>query len=104
MEFKCMVSMMMGLLLVLATSAGTTGFVSGTAPFCGGVCADCGDGHCYHVEKGSVSDYGHGCTSGNKVCCCSKEMEEFEQPSKNESHALAAEAPSCQEATGSFVQ
>jgi len=55
---------------------GTTGFISGTAPACGGVCADCGDGHCYQVEKGSVSDYGKGCWTGNKVCCCSKEMHE----------------------------
>jgi len=64
---------------------GTVGFISGTAPACGGVCADCGDGHCYQVEKGSVSDYGHGCATGNKVCCCSKEAQhELQQASPKE--------------------
>merc|ERR1712032_560269 len=49
---------------------GSYGFISGTAPFCGGDCSDCGGNYCYHVEEGSVSDYGSGCATGNKVCCC----------------------------------
>jgi len=46
------------------------GHVSGTAPSCGGHCDDCNGGHCFHVSHGDLTDYGHGCASGNKVCCC----------------------------------
>lgn len=51
---------------------GTQGFIVGTAPACKGTCADCRDDHCYQVEKGSVDDYGDGCWTGHKVCCCSQ--------------------------------
>lgn len=45
------------------------GHMSGTAPSCGGSCDDC-DGQCFHVSSGDVTDYGHGCWTGSKVCCC----------------------------------
>jgi len=46
------------------------GFVSGTAPACGGSCDDCNGGQCFAVSSGDVTDYGHGCSTGDKVCCC----------------------------------
>ena len=48
-----------------------TGSVQGTAPFCGASCTDC-DGKCFTVDEGDVTDYGHGCATGDKVCCCDK--------------------------------
>jgi hypothetical protein len=48
------------------------GKVIGTAPACGGHCSDCGGRKCFGVSSGDVTDYGHGCSSGNKVCCCDR--------------------------------
>lgn len=48
------------------------GWVSGTAPSCGGHCSDCNGGKCFSVSSGDVTDYGHGCWTGDKVCCCSR--------------------------------
>ena len=46
------------------------GSVSGTAPSCGGSCDDCNGNKCFSISSGDVTDYGHGCWSGDKVCCC----------------------------------
>lgn len=46
------------------------GQVIGTAPFCGASCSDCGSGKCFNVEEGDVTDYGNGCATGYKKCCC----------------------------------
>ena len=44
------------------------GLVIGTAPFCAGKCdQDC--------PNSSWVDYGNGCWSGNKICCCGKPNE-----------------------------
>lgn len=50
---------------------GDFGQVIGTAPFCGASCNnDCPNGSC-ELATSEMSDYGHGCATGNKVCCCS---------------------------------
>ncbi len=49
------------------------GTIIGTSPFCGGDCSeDCTVGHCY-IGSLAWADYGNGCWSGNKVCCCGEE-------------------------------
>merc|ERR1712083_260537 len=51
---------------------GSYGQIIGTAPFCGSSCnSDCPNGAC-EVATSEMSDYGSGCTTGDKVCCCSK--------------------------------
>ncbi len=46
------------------------GVIIGTAPFCGGNCKeDCPGRSCY-IGTSNWADYGSGCWSGNKVCCC----------------------------------
>merc|ERR1711879_764858 len=50
---------------------GDFGQVIGTAPFCGASCNnDCPNGSC-EIATSEMSDYGHGCATGDKVCCCS---------------------------------
>ena len=47
------------------------GTVIGTAPFCAGACGrDCVT-HCTYANS-DWEDYGSGCWSGNKICCCGK--------------------------------
>ena len=48
------------------------GVIIGTAPSCGGKCSsDCSSTHCY-IATSEWADYGSGCWTGNKVCCCGK--------------------------------
>merc|ERR1719297_280252 len=48
------------------------GYISGTAPFCGASCTAC-SGTCQIVTKAdAMDDYGSGCWSGDKVCCCDR--------------------------------
>merc|ERR1719343_732313 len=50
------------------------GSVLGSAPFCGASCSDdCPGKKCITVGQDDVTDYGHSCASGNKVCCCEAE-------------------------------
>eukprot|EP00929_Paragymnodinium_shiwhaense_P116916 TRINITY_DN8695_c0_g1_i1.p1 TRINITY_DN8695_c0_g1~~TRINITY_DN8695_c0_g1_i1.p1 ORF type:complete len:315 (-),score=67.85 TRINITY_DN8695_c0_g1_i1:198-1142(-) len=58
------------------------GEVIGTAPSCGASCADCKGNKCFGVSVDDVTDYGHGCWSGDKVCCCEKGQEDMEQEAK----------------------
>ena len=47
------------------------GTVIGTAPFCGGMCErDCRT-HCTYANS-DWEDYGAGCWTVNKICCCGK--------------------------------
>ena len=49
------------------------GVIIGTAPFCDGQCSrDCPKGRLCTIATSSWSDYGAGCWSGNKICCCGK--------------------------------
>eukprot|EP00930_Biecheleria_cincta_P008220 TRINITY_DN109619_c0_g1_i1.p1 TRINITY_DN109619_c0_g1~~TRINITY_DN109619_c0_g1_i1.p1 ORF type:complete len:475 (-),score=41.67 TRINITY_DN109619_c0_g1_i1:119-1543(-) len=49
-----------------------SGVVKGTAPFCDASCVEC-SGSCKVVTtKSGMSDYGSGCWSGDKVCCCDR--------------------------------
>lgn len=50
---------------------GHIGQIFGTAPACGGSCGDCNGNYCYEATS-AMPDYGHGCSSGHKVCCCSR--------------------------------
>lgn len=53
------------------------GSVKGTAPSCGASChGDCSGRKCVTVSSGDVSDYGHNCWTGDKVCCCDKGADE----------------------------
>lgn len=62
------------------------GLIIGTAPFCDGKCSrDCSKTHCAYGNL-DWSDYGSGCWSGNKICCCGKSKENFSSPSM---HAIA---------------
>ena len=48
------------------------GFIVGTAPFCSAKCSsDCSSTHC-SLAHSRWSDYGSGCLSGSKICCCGK--------------------------------
>lgn len=48
------------------------GRMIGTSPFCSASCAEC-TGTCQIVVKADgFSDYGAGCWSGDKVCCCDR--------------------------------
>jgi len=49
---------------------GKYGQVIGTAPFCNASCNSCPNGACT-LATSEMSDYGSGCATGNKVCCCS---------------------------------
>lgn len=50
---------------------GAYGQVIGTAPACGGDCGqDCQGGFKCFIATDAMTDYGSGCWSGNKVCCC----------------------------------
>lgn len=52
------------------------GTVIGTAPFCDGVCGrDCAT-HCT-IANSDWEDYGAGCWTGNKICCCGKPLCSF---------------------------
>merc|ERR1719510_1182442 len=53
---------------------GDYGVILGTAPTCDGHCSDC-NGACQVGAVGEFSDYGAGCWSGSKVCCCSASTE-----------------------------
>merc|ERR1711972_71765 len=56
---------------------GDYGQIIGTAPFCGASCnSDCPNGAC-ELATSEMSDYGHGCATGNKVCCCSGKATEL---------------------------
>ena len=49
------------------------GLIIGTAPFCGGKCSeDCPNGRHCTIGTSSWADYGSGCWTGNKICCCGK--------------------------------
>lgn len=57
------------------------GVIIGTAPFCDGQCGrDCTT-HCT-IASLDWDDYGAGCWTGNKICCCAKSLQqqEFEIP------------------------
>ena len=48
------------------------GKVIGTAPSCRGYCGvDCPNTKC-DIAISSWADYGYGCWTGNKVCCCGR--------------------------------
>merc|ERR1711971_606954 len=50
------------------------GQIIGTAPVCKTSCSgDCPDGACERATK-EMTDYGHGCAIGEKICCCSKKL------------------------------
>jgi hypothetical protein len=60
---------------------GDFGQIIGTAPFCGASCnSDCPNGSC-EIATSEMSDYGHGCATGNKVCCCSGQAGDKERAS-----------------------
>ena len=47
------------------------GLIIGTAPFCGGNCQEDCSTHC-SIATSNWVDYGSGCWTGNKICCCGK--------------------------------
>merc|ERR1711933_326864 len=49
--------------------AGDVGNIIGTAPFCDANCDEC-SGKCTVGGVDEFTDYGSGCMSGNKICCC----------------------------------
>ena len=53
-----------------ATGSGD-GVVIGTAPFCSADCSSDCDNTCVTATK-RWGDYGSGCWSGKKVCCCAQ--------------------------------
>jgi len=77
---------------VCLKAGGVFGQIIGTAPACGASCAnDCGSPHsiCWTSSKdGGLVDYGHGCATGDKVCCCigagvGNSTESFPQPKQD---------------------
>ena len=57
------------------------GTIIGTAPFCNAECSrDCKEGHCT-IASGRWSDYGNGCWTGNKICCCAKQLKKMQSAS-----------------------
>eukprot|EP00929_Paragymnodinium_shiwhaense_P056752 TRINITY_DN28411_c0_g1_i2.p1 TRINITY_DN28411_c0_g1~~TRINITY_DN28411_c0_g1_i2.p1 ORF type:complete len:170 (-),score=40.62 TRINITY_DN28411_c0_g1_i2:275-784(-) len=65
------------------------GMIIGTAPFCGGDCnSDCPNGAC-QTATSEMSDYGKGCASGSKVCCCSTKVS---TPAEEQKDILGMEA------------
>jgi len=54
-----------------AQNAGV-GNIIGTAPTCEANCYDDCNGACTVGGVGEFSDYGSGCWTGNKICCCQK--------------------------------
>merc|ERR1719410_1968789 len=51
---------------------GNVGNIIGTAPFCEANCNEC-PGKCTYGGVDEFTDYGSGCMSGNKICCCQRE-------------------------------